>query len=158
MEEEQLKKEKLWLLLNILWLENKPEDFKKFTEKVVSILPELLDTKDTERIKEIVEFYTEKTRPEQRKNSKIITEIKEGIQKITNRETVDSIIALIPDASKIDLDNISYILTKAQSESAKFLVDAYIVNKNPAHRNKFKYIFLQMKNEIANEVVDRLEY
>ena len=32
------------------------------------------------------------------------------------------------------------------------------VNKNPAHRNKFKYIFLQMKNEIANEVVDRLEY
>ena len=86
MEEEELKKEKLWLLLNILWLENKPEDFKKFTDKVVSILPELLDSKDTERIKEIVEFYTEKTRPEQRKNKKIISEIKEGIEKITQRE------------------------------------------------------------------------
>ncbi len=158
MEDEELKKEKLWLLLNILWLENKPEDFKKFTDKVVSILPELLDSKDTERIKEIVEFYTEKTRPEQRKNNKIISEIKEGIEKITSKETVDSIIALIPEASKMDLDNITYILLKSEYESAKSLVDAYIVNKNPAHRNKFRYIFLQMREKIATEVVDRLEY
>ena len=122
----------------------KPEDFKKFTDKVVSILPELLDSKDTERLKEIVEFYTEKTRPEQRKNKKITTEIKEGIHKITNQETIDSIIALIPDASKTDLDNIGYILTKAEYESAKPLIDAYIANKNPAHRNKFRYIFLKM--------------
>jgi HEAT repeat protein len=71
---------------------------------------------------------------------------------------VDSIIALVPEASKMDLDNITYILLRAEYESAKSLVDAYIANKNPAHRNKFRYIFLRMKDKIASEVVDRLEY
>ena len=40
-EEEKLKKEEIWLLLNILWLEDDPKAFKKFSNKLIEILPEL---------------------------------------------------------------------------------------------------------------------
>lgn len=157
-EEGELKKEELWLLLNILWLENEADEFKKFSEKVLVILPEFLDTKDTRRVKEIVEFFAEKPRIEQKKDKKMIKEIKEGLKKVTNNETVNSIISMIPEAGKKDLDDIGYILRKAESRSPKLLVNAFLEDKNPAHRDKFRLIFFTMKNAISKEVVERFEY
>jgi len=158
MEEEQLKKEKIWLLLNILWLEGDPKEFKKFTNKLMSVLPEILDSKDTGRLREIVEFFTEKTRPEQRGNQEMLREIKEGLVRITSKETIESIISLVPEAGQKDLEDILYTLIKSEADCAKTLVDAYVAEKNPAHRNKFKFIFLKIRNEISREVVNRLEY
>jgi len=157
-EEGELKKEELWLLLNILWLENEADEFKKFTEKVLVILPEFLDTKDTKRVKEIVEFFAEKPRIEQKQDKNMIREIKDGLKKVTNNETVNGIISMIPEASKKDLDDIGYILRKAGSRSPKLLVNAFLEDKNPAHRDKFRLIFFMMKDAISNEVVERFEY
>jgi hypothetical protein len=157
MEEGELKKEKIWLLLNILWLENDPVEFKRFTNKLMSVLPELIDSKDTGRLREIVEFFTEKVRPEQKSNQQMVTEIKEGLARIASKETVDAIISLIPEAGQKELDDIVYTLIQSQARCAKVLVDAYVAEKNPAHRNKFRFIFQKMRNEIAREVVNRLE-
>lgn len=156
-EDGQLKKEEIWLLLNILWLENEAEEFKKFTDKLINVLPELLDSKDTERLKEIVEFFTEKTRPEQRKNKEMIKEIKEGLKKVTNTETLENLISIIPDGSIKDIDDIAYVLSKAETESAKLLLDAFLNHKNPAHRNKFRHVFTEMKDSISKEAVERFE-
>ncbi|HEX9934223.1 MAG TPA: hypothetical protein VGB38_03415 [bacterium] len=157
MEEGELKKEKIWLLLNILWLENDPLEFKRFTSKLMSVLPELIDTKDTGRLREIVEFFTEKIRPEQRSNQTLASEIREGLAKITNRETLDAIISLVPESGQKDLEDIVYTLIQSQAHCAKTLVDACLSEKNPAHRNKFRFIFLRMRQEIAREAVSRLE-
>lgn len=158
MEEEQLKKEKIWLLLNILWLENNPEEFKKFTDKLVSVMPELLDSKDIVRIREIVEFFTEKIRPEQKHDANMVVEIKEALGKITNKKTIEHIVSIIPEATQKDLEDIVYTLIRSEADCAKTLVDTFISEKNSAHRNKFWFIFTMMKNEIAREVVNRLEY
>ncbi|MBN2030363.1 hypothetical protein JW824_08980 [bacterium] len=158
MEEGKLKKEEIWLLLNILWLENEAVEFKKFTEKVLHILPELVDTKDTERIKEIVEFFSEKTRPEQQKDRELIKEISNGFQKVTNKETLISLISMIQDAGRKDLEDITYILVKASNHSAKMLIDAFMDNTNPIFRNKLNFIFQKMKDTIAKEVIERFEY
>jgi hypothetical protein len=157
-EEEQLKKEKIWLLLNILWLENDATEFKKFSEKLVSVLPELLDSKDTDRIKDIIEFFTEKIRPEQKNDKNMIQEIKEGLNKITNPDTMKNIILLIPESSKSELENIAYTLIKSTINVAKLLLDAFIMDKNPAHRNKFIFVFHKMKTQISKEIINRLEY
>ncbi|MCJ7812298.1 hypothetical protein MUP95_03130 [bacterium] len=158
MDEGKLKKEEIWLLLNILWLENEAVEFKKFTEKVIHILPELVDTKDTERIKEIVEFFSEKTRPEQRKDRELIKEITEGLRKVTNKETLDSLISMIPDSVSKDLEDIAYILVKAKNQSAKILINEFLDNSNPMYRNKLKTIFHKMKETISKEVIERFEY
>lgn len=158
MEEGQLKTEKIWLLLNILWLENNPEEFGKFTDKLVSVMPDLLDSRDMVRIREIVEFFTEKIRPEQKEDSQLAPQIREALGKITNRKTIDNIISIIPEASQKDLEDIVYTLIRSESDCAKNLVDSFIVEKNPAHRHKFWFIFSMMKTEVTREVVNRLEY
>jgi len=158
MESEELNKEKIWLLLNILWLENDAAEFKKFKEKLLSALPNLVDAKDTGRLREIVEFFTEKTRPDQKKNKELIAEIQEALSRITNKEMMDGIISLIPSSTTKELDDIVYTLVQSQADCAKYLVDAFIAEKNPAHRNKYWFVITRMKTEISKEVVNRLEY
>ena len=158
MEGEQMKTEKIWLLLNILWLENNAKEFKKFTEKLVTVMPELLDAKDLARIKDIVEFFTEKVRPEQKNDEGILQEIKEGLSKITNKKTIQILIGIVPEATQKGLEDIIYTLLRSESDSAKQLVDAFMSEKNTVHRNKFWFIFGRMRIEIAKEVVNRLEY
>ena len=158
LEEEELKKEKIWLLLNILWLENSATEFKKYTDKILTIMPELLDCRDIGRLKDVVEFYADKTRPEQRNDPSMAREIREGLIKITSQETIDTLIMLIPEASKSDLEDIAYILFKSGSDSSKKLLDAFLDEKVPSHRNRYMYIFSRMKRKIAREVVDRLSY
>jgi len=158
MEEGQLKTEKIWLLLNILWLENNPEEFSKFTDKLVSVMPELLDTRDMVRIREIVEFFTEKIRPEQKEDSQLNAHVREALGKITNRKTIDNIISIIPEATQKDLEDIVYTLIRSEADCAKTLVDSFIMEKNPAHRQKFWFIFSMMKAEVTREVVNRLVY
>jgi len=158
MEEGQLKTEKIWLLLNILWLENNPEEFGKFTDKLVSVMPDLLDSRDMVRIREIVEFFTEKIRPEQKEDTHLAPQIRDALGKITNKKTIDNIISIIPEASQKDLEDIVYTLIRSESDCAKTLVDSFILEKNPAHRHKFWFIFSMMKTEVTREVVNRLEY
>lgn len=158
MEGEELQKEHIWLLLNILWLESEADEFRKFTEKLLSTIPELVNAKDTERIKEIVEFFVEHTRPEQRRNALLIREIKHGLQKITHRENIESLIAFLPEAGQQELEDIAYILNQAPSESAPLLVNGFIKEKNPATRNKFLFVFSKLKNPILREVLTRFEY
>ncbi len=158
MEEGKLKKEEIWLLLNILWLENDFSEFDRFGRKIVDVLPELLDGREIDRIKDILEFFTDKMRPEQKEDEKISKETQEVMEQITTREMKDSVISFIPDATHTELDDITDILKRSGAGSAKQLIDAFIQEKNPALRNKFRTVLSRMKKEVSEEVIDRLEY
>ncbi|MFC1548611.1 HEAT repeat domain-containing protein [Candidatus Omnitrophota bacterium] len=157
-EEGQLKKEEIWLLLNVLWLENNSEEFEKFGEKIVKVLPELLDSKEVSRIKEIMEFFTEKQRPEQKENNEIVAATRKLVDRIATSETKDSLISFIPEADTYDLENIVDILVKSKTDSARLLVDAYVLERNPAHINKFRFVISKMQDEVVKETIDRIEY
>lgn len=158
MAEDKLKKEEIWLLLNILWLEANPLEFNKFSSKLAGMLTELLDAKDTVRIREIMQFFTEKMRPEQLADAQMSVEINDVVSRLTSKEAIDSIISMIPEASSKSLDDISDILARAGSRAASPLVDAYLTEKNPAQRNKFRIIFSKCREMIVGEVLNRLEY
>jgi hypothetical protein len=158
LEEGKLKKEEIWLLLNILWLENDAGEFRKFSEKLIEVIPELLDIRDIDRMKEILEFFTEKIRPEQKKNEKMMEVVNDVLDRVSIKEIRDKVISFIPDAETGELESVAYILAKAPPKSTDLLVDAFITEKNPARRNNFRSIFMNMKNEIVAEVIDRLEY
>lgn len=157
-EEGDLKKEEIWLLLNILWLESDSEEFSKFGGKIIDVLPELLDTKEIVRIKEILEFFTEKQRPEQISDENMVMATKDLVDKIATKETKDSLISFIPEASSKDLEDIADILVRSKADSAKLLVDAFIRERNPAHINKFRTVVSRMQDEVVKEAVDRIEY
>lgn len=158
MAEEKLKKEEIWLLMNILWLESNPLEFNKFSAKLVGTLSELLDAKDTVRIREILQFFTEKMRPEQVADGQMSVEIKDTISRITSKEAIDSIISFIPEANSKSMEDIADIIFRAGNRAASPLVDAYLAAKNPVQRNKFRMIFARNKDAVVNEAVTRLEY
>lgn len=154
-EEDQLKKEKIWLILNILWLENNAEEFGKFSQKILRILPELLTSKETDRIREIVEFFSEKTRPEQWHDQKMAREIQSTLKQITDDVTIKQLISTVPSADLKELRNIAYIFKKSERLSSKYLVETFLQEKNPELRYKIGLIFKVIKNGVAKEVVDR---
>ncbi|MBN1782136.1 hypothetical protein JW948_13470 [bacterium] len=156
-EEEELKKEELWLLLNILWLENNADEFNKFSRKIQTILPDLLNNSDVERIKEIVEFFSEKTRPEQHRDKRMAREIQAGLERVTDNVTLHHLISMLPQADNRVLRNVAYILRKAEPQSVKLLVDTYLEEKNPANRSKYRMLFGPLKRGIVKEVIDRFE-
>lgn len=158
MAEEKLKKEEIWLLMNILWLESNPLEFNKFSSKLVGTLSELLDAKDTVRVREILQFFTERMRPEQMADGQMSVEIKDTISRLTSKEAIDSIISLIPEANPKGMEDIADILSRTGNRAASPLVDAYLAAKNPAQRNKFRMIFARNKEAVVNEAITRLEY
>jgi hypothetical protein len=158
MAEDKLQKEEIWLLLNILWLESNPLEFNKFSSKLAGTLTELLDAKDTVRIREILQFFTEKMRPEQTADTQMSTEIKDVISRITSKEAIDSIISFVAEADSKSLDDIGDILSRAGERAAGPLVDAFLAEKNPAQRNKYRQLFSKSSAAVVEEVVTRLEY
>ncbi|MFC1569939.1 hypothetical protein ACFL4L_06855 [bacterium] len=157
-EEEELKKEELWLLLNILWLENSADEFKKFSEKLTTILPDLLNSEDVEQVKEIVEFFSEKTRPEQHRDKRMAREIQAGLNRITDNVTIHHLISLIPQAENKVIKNIAYILRKVESQASKMLIEAFLEEKNAAYRSKYRMLFPTLRRGLVKEVIDRFEY
>ncbi|MGB2600944.1 MAG: hypothetical protein WBD00_04275 [Candidatus Omnitrophota bacterium] len=157
-EEGELKKEEIWLLLNVLWLENDSDEFSKFGEKIIDVLPELLDSKEIVRIKEILEFFTEKQRPEQIENESMVMATRSLVDKIATKETKDSLISFIPEASSTELEDIADILVRSKVDSARLLVDAFIRENNPAHVNKFRTVVSRVQDEVVKEAIDRIEY
>lgn len=156
--EENLRREEIWLLLNILWLEDSPDEFRKFGEKIIEVLPEILNAKDTGRLREILEFFSDNMRPEQRENEALSSEASGLMEKIAGRQTKDSLISFIPDSSPSELEDISQILVRTPKDSVKMLLDAFVMEKNPAHRNKFLNVLSRMKKDVTDEIIDRLDY
>ncbi len=156
-EDSKLRKESTWLYLNILWLENNPNEFKKFSEILLEQIPGLLNSKEFESLKQIMEFYLDKLRPEQKKNNRIAEIVEDTVQHITDKSTVNRLITLIPEASDENLKHISYMLSKTQNHSTKILLDTILQTKNPVFRDRFGMVISDLKTSISQEVHDRLQ-
>ncbi len=155
--EENQKKERASLLINIIWLEDDPSEFKKFSGRLTDIFPEILDSRNTESIKEILELFTERLRPEQEKNKDINFQLKSIFTKITTKEIVDKVISLIPEKDNKGLGEIVYILGKAKNNSAKLLIDTFVSEKEPFSRYKFRSVISMMKGDMSEEIAHKME-
>lgn len=156
MEKENLEREKIRLLLNILWLESNPVEFKKICDILVGLFKDILSLKHIENIKEILEYFTEKLNPEQKNNENMLLQAKETLDKIINWETIEKITAFIPNANKEELDAIAYICLKANNLFANALIDALIAENTVSGKEKITLILAKLGKEIAENIGDRL--
>lgn len=155
--EENQKKERINLLIDIIWLEDDPSEFKKFSARLTDALPDILDLKNTESIKEILELFTEKMRPEQQKNKEIDSELKAMFAKINTREIIEKIISFIPEKDSKGLTEIVYILDKTKNNSANALIDTFVSEKDPFRKYKFRSVISMMKEGISEEIAHKME-
>ncbi|MFH1798986.1 MAG: hypothetical protein ABH844_06625 [Candidatus Omnitrophota bacterium] len=155
--EEKLRREELDLLLNIMWLENDPDEIEKLSQKVKEVFLATLGERDIQGMREVVEFFAEKTRPGQWANKKIAANLEKVFKEIRSEEVIKKIISFIRDLRDESLENIVFILTKTKDVSIRLLVNAFIEEKNKTDRLKFNPIFLRLKELVVEEAVKRVE-
>jgi len=156
MEGAQLTREKVLLILNLLYLENDSDDFKRLNNTVLNLLTHLLQQKDMITIRNIFDFYTHKVHPEQKNNIIMGDAINKTIQKITSKDVIQEIISYIPDSNH-DLTHIVYILESLKDQSVSLLISAYLKRPGSVDIIKFKKVFSVMKREIVAEILKRFK-
>lgn len=156
MQENYLLREKVLLILNLLYLERNPDDFRKLNNDIMDIFPYLLQEKDICTIRDIVDLYIEKMRPDQKKNDLMRNDIDNMIQKISSGRTLKEIIACIPDTNN-DLKYVVDILKNFKKRSASLLISAYLKRAGSMDKVKFKKIFSVMRKEIVAEISKRFQ-
>lgn len=149
--------EKTRCLLNILWLEENPDDFEKITRKLTELLPELFNLKDIRSIRETFELFADHLRPEQKENKFIELHAKNFFNEITKTENIEKLISFIPGAGRNAMEDLCYIFSKIQTISLDLLLDAFLEDKNPYNRHKFNSVLIKMGTGVFEEISYRLK-
>ena len=154
----RLKLEEVDLLMSILWNEDDPLEFKKFADKTIEIIPELLGLKDVRSIREILELCLERLRPEQQREKDIDTEAKKIMQKIMADETINRIISFISyTEDKERQEDIVYVLKNAKGVSTSLMMDTFVLEKDQYCRDKLSAVLSKMSGDVSDEIERRIE-
>lgn len=153
---ENIIREKTRCLLNILWLEENPDDFEKIIRKLAEVLPELFNLKDVKGIREVFELFADHLRPEQKANKFIELQARTFFNEIAKIENIERIISFIPEINSDVLEDIGYILSKAQTTSLDLLLDAFLKDKSPYSRRKFNSVLAKMGAGVIENINSRL--
>ncbi|MFA5147007.1 MAG: HEAT repeat domain-containing protein [Candidatus Omnitrophota bacterium] len=157
LKEENLRREKVRLLLNILWLESDPVKFKKMCGILADSFKEIPGPAYVGVMKEMLELFTEKLSPSQTGNEAIGASVKEMLSRIKGLVRADKIISFIPAADHRTLDDIAYILIKAGERPVEALLDSFTAAQDQSGLEKMGYILSKMGGNTAEEIVLRIE-
>lgn len=157
MEEEKLRKERIRLLINLLWLEDDPTVFQELSRELSHFLPKLIELKDVICILEIVQFFTNKISRKKLNDIKMANEISDFLKYLRKPEIINQIVHLIPNLDKDDLEKIAKILCDLKGQSTSILLENYISNKNPMIKKKYKLLFYEIKSMISEEILQQIK-
>lgn len=155
--EEQLRKSLLELLLNILWFEDEPVEFKKFTVKLMDILRDFLKSRDIMSVRKIFELFEEKLRPEQMQNSAIVSAVQEAKAEMTEKKVISEIIGLISLLNEVQLEDAIYVLLKAGHNYTAPLMETFVSEKDFRSREKIVYLLSKIEKDMQESVMLQLE-
>ncbi len=154
---DNMKKERLRLILNVLWLENNPEQFKKFCGILMEAFRDVLDNKMTESVRESFDLFTDKLRPNQLSNASIAEEAKEAFRKISGNDTIMKLLSLVPDANRRRLEDIADILAKRKEDAAGPLLDSYIASSRKDHRRNFGHVLIYLGRGVSAAIAPKID-
>ena len=154
LEESGLERQKIWLLLNILWQEDKPEEFKKFCNILIAACKKIIQPEYLLSIKDSVEFLSEKLKPEQSQNQEISGYAHLALGELTDKAVSAKIISFIPGLDNKAMSDVSYILAKSQS-APDLLLEAYILEKDKAIKERICSVIASLGPAAAASISQR---
>jgi len=154
--EDKLNKGRVDLLLNLLYLEDVPGEFKKLGEKLMDAFPHVLERGDMESLRKALELLSEGLRPGQKKNYEVSFAVRSLIRRLTGRGRLERIISFIPGASETELEDISGILARAGSEPVGLLLDAFTFEKAASRRRKLGQVLARMKSASSKDLLEHI--
>lgn len=151
LEEPALEKQKISLLLNILWQEDKPGEFKKFCDIITIISKKIIEPEYLSSIKECVEFFSEKLKPQQSQNQEISGYAHSALGELTEKAVATKIISFIPRLDGKGISDLHSILAKSQW-APELLLEAYILEKNKTIKEKICSLIVGLGPDMAASI------
>ncbi len=154
---DNLKREKIQLLLNVLWLERDAARFKKTCAILADAFRDLPDPCYCKAVRQVFELFTEKLGPDRRRDTMVAHAVQNAFDRIDTPETVGRLISFIPGADRERLDDIAYVLTRAKDSGAGKLLDLLAAQANSIARTNLGYVLSRFDAGIAKSVISRID-
>lgn len=154
--QENMEKSKIDLVLNLLWLESDPGEYKKFSDILLQVLDKFNSPEYIQSFKEAFEYFNEKIKPEQRANPEISRIIDEAKEKLYSPASLCKIIALIPGLDALGLDAVAYIIGCSKGLSGGLVLDAFMNKKDDYLKDKFITVINKTGVDISENILNKL--
>jgi len=156
MKEDHIRKSRIRLFLNLLWLEDDPLDFEKIAGRMEAYFPQIIEAGDVGCMRDIIDFFAQDLRPEQTQDIRIRGSTDKVMALINDDKTIDRMISLIPGAGERTLDDVVYLFSHAKPGFKNRLIDAFIFEGDPFNKDKFLNIFFRMGKDISPDISKRI--
>lgn len=157
LQEANITRERTRLLLNILWFEEEPAQFKKFSDTALAAFKESLDKKDIKSAREILELFLDRLTPEQKAKAELVRVSNSTLEDLGSAESIGRIASFIREAKNEELDDIAYALVKFERLSVEKLLDGFVQERDCRKRQRFGHILSKMTKGISGAISNRLD-
>jgi len=156
MRDDHIRQSRVRLMLNILWLEDDPLDFEKLTCRMEAYFPQIVEAGDVGSMRDIIEFFSKKLRPEQMRDRRIRGNIDKVMALVNDDKTIDKLISLVTESGESTLDDVVYLFSHIKPGFRSRLIDAFIFEEDPFNKDKFLNIFFRMGKDISRDISQRI--
>ncbi len=150
-----IREERVRLLVNLLWLEEDGNDYRRLSEKLLELLPDLIAAKQLEAIRTIYEFYFKKMPSKQEAVEEVRILVQKIHQRLSDDKLVTHLVQLIPEVPE-GLPFFGGILKYVDDTAARILVDAYQNDTNKVHRERYVRVLPSLSSSILVELEAKL--
>lgn len=155
--EENVKKEKVRLILDILYNENDPAAFKRAADLLTDPLQEALAARHVDCLRDAFELFTEKLTPSQKENSVIRATSEEALEKMRSSQALAKLISFIQTSDGKTLEDLAYVFEKAKERAIDPLLDTFVSLSDNASRGKCASMLSAMGTSAAVTIRLKIE-
>lgn len=154
--DDELRIERVQLLLNVLWHETDAYDFKKLSGKLLDEVPPLIESNKFEQVQDIFEFFLLHKPEEHEPYSKMAEAIQSAGTNLMSKEILLDIVEGISKTSDDGLLSIAEIFSHVKEAARGWLLDKYLHENNPVIRDKYTVIFNRLNTLLSPILFERI--
>lgn len=157
LKDDSLRRQEFRMLLNLIWLERSPDQFKKLCDIFKNKFDAILDLLSIRVLREAYELFTSGIEASVKTDPGFGDHISSVLDLMTADQTLIKVMAIIRESGPVAANDISRILLMAGPNSARLITDAYVLETDGLAREKISRVITSMGVDVLKELVQRIE-
>jgi hypothetical protein len=154
---DSLSRERIRLILNMIWLETDPSRFIAMCAMLADSFGLIPAAHYATTVREAFELLTEKLAKDRRVEGVISEAVKATLDGIDTAEVAGRLMELIPGSDRERLNDIAYVLTRSKGSPANDLLGLFVAEKDDPSREHYGYVLSRFDDRISKEIVSRID-
>ncbi len=145
------------LLLNLLWHENDPVFFGKLSGRLINLIPNLIEARDTLRLRFMFSFFFEDARKSQKEDFAISREVRRCADTLRGESVVRGVTALLAGSVDKNAEDAVFMLEKIKSpEMAGMVLDEFCSERKESRRKNIMMALEKFTGRELDVLADRI--